>query len=77
MFVAITFCAVIDFCDVTNSEINLNLPIKPFFYIIKTNINISRMKRAFDMKWKVFFIIFKGLSIVRNCPKSKSGPVKE
>ena len=26
------------------------------------NLNISRMKRAFQMKQKAFFIVFKGLS---------------
>ena len=33
MCIVINFCPV---CDVTNSEINLSFPIKPFFYITKT-----------------------------------------
>ena len=41
-------------------------PIKKFFLheqILKTNLNILRTKRAFKMKWKVFFINFQGLSL--------------
>ena len=41
--------------------------IKPFFYITKKsgqkNVNTSRTKRVFNVKWKVFFIIFKGFSV--------------
>ena len=49
-----------------NFEINLILLIKSFFLpdqkvMIKTNI--LRTKRAFKMKGKAFFIIFKGLSM--------------
>ena len=29
------------------------------------------------MKQKAFFIIFKGLSVVRDCPKPESGPLKD
>ena len=31
------------------------------------NLNISRKKRAFEVKSRTFFIIFKGLSVNRNC----------
>ena len=31
------------------------------------NLNILRRKRVFKMKWKELFIIFKGLSVARNC----------
>ena len=34
---------------------------------------MTRTKRAFNMKQKAFFTIFKGLSIARNCLKPKSG----
>ena len=50
-----------------NFEINLIFLIKSFFLpdqkvMIKT-LNILRTKRAFKMKYKTFFIIFKGLSM--------------
>ena len=38
------------------------------------NVNISRTKKVFNMKENAFFIIAKGLSIVRNCPES--GPLR-
>ena len=39
------------------------------------NINILRTKRAFKMKWKFFFIIFKGLSVAKNCVRPESAPL--
>ena len=39
------------------------------------NLNILRTKRAFEVKQKVFFIIFKGLSIAKNCLRPKSAPI--
>ena len=50
-----------------NFEINLIFLIKSFFLpdqkvMIKT-LNILRTKRAFKMKYKTFFIIFKALSM--------------
>ena len=30
------------------------------------------MKRAFKVKWKAFFIIFKGLSVAKNCVRPES-----
>ena len=36
------------------------------------NLNILRMKRAFEVKWKVFFIIFKGLWVSKNSFKPES-----
>ena len=50
-----------------NFEINLIFLIKSFFLpdqkvMIKT-LNILRTKRAFKMKYKTFFIIFKELSM--------------
>ena len=50
-----------------NFEVNLIFLIKPFFLhdqkIVTKNLNILRTKRAFQMKQKAFFIIFKGFSI--------------
>ena len=52
-------------CDVINIKINLIFLIKLFFTWPKSqdkNLNIFRMKRAFKMKWKVFFGIFHNFS---------------
>ena len=46
-----------------NFVVNLVFLIKPFFKSHNKNLNIFRTKRAFKMKWKVFLIIFKGLSM--------------
>ena len=51
--------------DVINLEINLIFLIMPFFYMTKRSrqkFKYLRTKIAFKMKWKTFFIIFKGLS---------------
>ena len=63
--------------DVKNFVIKHSFLIKPFSYITKKsgqNVNVSRKKIAFNMKNKGFFIIFKGLSIVRKCLRPESGP---
>ena len=39
-------------------------------------LNILRTKRAFEMKQKAFFIIFKGLSFTKNYLRSESVPLK-
>ena len=39
------------------------------------NVSISRTKRALKMKYEAFFIIFKGLSVLRNCLRPESGPL--
>ena len=74
-------CALIiccPFCDVIDFEINHSPLIKTFSCITKIsekNVNISRTKRAFNMKLKVFFVLFKGFSIVRNCLRPDSRPL--
>ena len=63
--------------DVTNLEITLALLSSRFPICPKNqdkNVHILRTKRAFNMKQKVFFIIFKGLLVARNCLRPKSGP---
>ena len=35
------------------------------------------MKRAFELKQKAFFIIFKGLSIAKNCLRPESAPLNQ
>ena len=40
------------------------------------NLNILRTKRAFQVKQKVFFIIFKGLSVAKNCLRPESAPLR-
>ena len=37
--------------------------------------NISRTKKLW--RWDKFFIIFKGLSVARNCLRHKNGPLKK
>ena len=39
------------------------------------NLNILRRKRAFEVKSKTFFIIFKGLSVAKNCLRPESAPL--
>ena len=50
-----------------NFEVNLIFLIKPFFLhdqkVVTKTLNILRRNRAFQMKLKALFIIFKGLSI--------------
>ena len=55
--------------------IKLSLLLKPVFY--KTKKSRQKFKRAFIMKWKAFFIIFKGLSITRNCLRPDSGSLNQ
>ena len=40
------------------------------------NLNILRTKRAFEVKQKAFFIIFKGLSFAKNYLKTESAPLR-
>ena len=64
-------------CDVIKSEISLIFLIKSFCCMTKK----SRQKlkyleeRVFDVKWKAFFIIFKGLSAAINYLKPESAPL--
>ena len=56
-------------CDVMNFEINLISLMYRFSTRLKSqdkNVNILRTKRAFKMKQKAFFLIFKGLSVAKN-----------
>ena len=39
------------------------------------NLNIFRTKRALEVKEKVFFIIFKGLSVAKNCLRPEGAPL--
>ena len=51
-------------CDAVNFEINLIFPIQTVFSTQQSqnkNLNILRVKRAFNMKQKSLFIILKGL----------------
>ena len=38
----------------------------------RQKLNILRTKKASEVKWKVFFIIFKGLSVTENCLRLES-----
>ena len=39
------------------------------------NVNILTVKKTFEVKWKVFFIIFKGTLVGRYCLRLESAPV--
>ena len=75
MSIVIICCPV---CAVINFAINLNILVKPFsrwsISQIK-NVNVWRTKRAFNMKWKVFFIIFKGLLVCQKLSQSWKWPL--
>ena len=65
-------------CDVINFEIKLSYQVF-FLYDQKSMnkyLNIFRTKRVFEMRWKVFFIIFKGFSVAKDCLRPESGPLK-
>ena len=67
-------------CDIINFEINLIFLTKPFSTWPKSqdiNLNILRTKRDFKMKKKAFFIIFKGLSVAKNCFRPESVPIMQ
>ena len=40
------------------------------------NLNILRTKKAFKVKLKACFIIFKGLSVAKNCLRPESAPLR-
>ena len=66
-------------CDVINFEIDLSFLIKPFSYVTKNSdqkSNIIRTEGTFNMEYKAFFTIFKGLSFLRNCLRPKGGPLR-
>ena len=67
------FSNVIGFENIQSFLINM------FFYKTKKSgqtVSNSRTKRAFNLILKAFFIIFKGLSIVRNCLRPESEALK-
>ena len=41
------------------------------------NLDILRTKTAFELKQKAFFIIFKGLSVAKDCVRPESAPLKK
>ena len=66
-------------CDVIIFEVDFIFLIKPIFYIPKSlekNLNILRTKRAFKVKQKAFFTIFKGPSVAKNFFRHESGPLR-
>ena len=67
-------------CDAINFEINLIFLIRLCFYMMKSSrqkFNILRMKRAFKLKLKAFFIIFRGLSMAKFFVRLESAPLKQ
>ena len=58
-------------------EIKLIFLIKSFFSMTnKSRQKLILKKRAFKVKQKAFFIIFKGLSVGKNCLRPESAPAK-
>ena len=57
-------------CDVINLEINLIFLIKPFFYMTRKSrqkFEHLENKKSFQGEIIFNFVIFKGLSFVKNC----------
>ena len=60
-------------------EINVIFLIRPSLYMnkkAKTKTYILKTKRAFEVKYKAFFIIFKGLSVPKNYLRPESAPLR-
>ena len=58
-------------------EINLIFLIKPVCYMTKkSRQKILRTKRAFEVKFKAFSIIFIKLSAAKNCLRHENAPLK-
>ena len=77
MCIAIIFCTV---CDVKNFQIDYSFLIKPFFYITKMSgqkCKYLKSKKSFWYERNSLFLLFKGLSTIRNCLRSESGPLIE
>ena len=47
--------------------------MKPFCYKIKKSR--QKLRRAFEVKLKAFFIIFKGLSVAKICLRPENAPL--
>ena len=64
-------------CHVIKSEISLIFLIKSFCCITeKSRQKLKYLEeRVFDVKWKAFFIIFKGLSAAKNYLRPESAPL--
>ena len=65
-------------CDVMKFEWALSFLSSRFATWWKShdkNLNILRGKRAFQVTLKVFFTIFKGLSVAKNCLRPESAPL--
>ena len=64
-------------CDVIKLEINRIFLIKPFCFMKKKSrqkLKYPENEKSFWMKWKAFFIIFKGLWVAKNCFRPESLP---
>ena len=65
-------------CNVLNFEIKLMFLIRPFTYMAKKPREKPKYlenKKSFKGEIKTFFIIFKGLSETKNCPRPDSAPL--
>ena len=67
-------------CGIINFEIHHIFLIKPFLYMTKKwrlKFKYLENKSSFKVKWKVYFIIFKELSVPKNCLRPESAPLKK
>ena len=62
-------------CDVINFE-NNRVRFATKQKSQEKKLNILRTKRVFKVKQKAFFIIFKGLSVAKNCLRPEGAPLK-
>ena len=78
--------SIIKFCLIFLNglgRVNINIKgvlsgVLSVFYLTKSedkNLNISRTNRAFKVKWKLYFIILKGLSVAKNRLRRETAPL--
>ena len=65
-------------CDIMHFEIYLSFFIKPFFNTAKSSeqkLKYLKNEKVIYGEKKSFFVILKGLSVVRNCLRPESAPL--
>ena len=61
-------------------QINVIFLIKPFWYMTKKSrqkLKYLENGKSFQGEIKAFFIIFKGLSVAKNCLRPESAPLNQ
>ena len=67
-------------CDVLHFEINLIFLIKPFLSMIKKSrqkFKYLKNEKSLSGEIKSIFVIFKGLSVPKNCLRPESAPLSQ